>query len=42
MYLGRVVEMVSTEELFVRPDHPHAHPPLAKPRLGQRKPPFAA
>jgi oligopeptide/dipeptide ABC transporter ATP-binding protein len=37
MYLGRIVERASTEELFVRPNHPYTQALLAQsPRLHQR------
>jgi oligopeptide/dipeptide ABC transporter ATP-binding protein len=38
MYLGRVVEMAPTEELFAKPNHPYAQALLAEvPRLGREK-----
>ncbi|GAB5373546.1 MAG: ATP-binding cassette domain-containing protein [Acuticoccus sp.] len=43
MYLGRVVEMATTEDLFARPNHPYTQALLAEvPRLDQRKRTFAA
>jgi peptide/nickel transport system ATP-binding protein len=42
MYLGRVVEMAPTEELFVRPAHPYAQTLLAQvPRLERQKRSFS-
>jgi peptide/nickel transport system ATP-binding protein len=38
MYLGRVVEIAATEELFARPAHPYTRGLLANaPRLGRKK-----
>lgn len=38
MYLGRIVEMAPTEELFAKPNHPYAQALLAEvPRLGLTK-----
>jgi peptide/nickel transport system ATP-binding protein len=38
MYLGRVVEMAATDELFRKPNHPYTQALLANvPRLGARK-----
>ena len=43
MYLGRMVEMATTDELFARPNHPYTQALLAEvPRLDQRKRTFAA
>lgn len=42
MYLGRIVEMAPTEDLFTRANHPYAQALLAEvPRLDQRKRTFA-
>ncbi|MEM6665251.1 MAG: oligopeptide/dipeptide ABC transporter ATP-binding protein [Pseudomonadota bacterium] len=42
MYLGRIVEMAPTDELFAAPNHPYAKALLAEvPRLDQRKRVFA-
>ncbi len=42
MYLGRVVEVAATEELFARPAHPYTRGLLANaPRLGRKKERFA-
>ena len=43
MYLGRIVESASTEEVFARANHPYTQALLAEvPRLDQRKRTFAA
>jgi oligopeptide/dipeptide ABC transporter ATP-binding protein len=42
MYLGRIVEHASTEDIFARPNHPYTQALLAEaPRLDQRKREFA-
>ncbi|MEM8663509.1 MAG: oligopeptide/dipeptide ABC transporter ATP-binding protein, partial [Pseudomonadota bacterium] len=42
MYLGRVVETASTDDIFARPNHPYTQALLAEvPRLDQRKRSFA-
>ena len=43
MYLGRVVESASTEELFLRPNHPYTQALLAEvPRLDRKRRDFVA
>ncbi|MGH6816178.1 MAG: ABC transporter ATP-binding protein, partial [Hyphomicrobiaceae bacterium] len=38
MYLGRIVEMATTDELFAGPNHPYAQALLAEvPRIGRKK-----
>ncbi len=42
MYLGRIVENATTEDIFARPNHPYTQALLAEaPRLDQRKRDFA-
>jgi peptide/nickel transport system ATP-binding protein len=43
MYLGRIVEEATTDELFAAPNHPYTQALLAEvPRLDQRRKNFAA